>query len=331
MSDEFRTKVKIGKYEDLIDVGSKVLLVGSCFTDNMGAKFKEFRMNALVNPFGVVYNPVSIARLLNRVLLLDYCDEDELVFHNGLWHHLDFHGRFSDREKQNVCENIDSTLVEVSQYLKKAEFLILTFGTAFVYEYDGTSLIVSNCHKMPDSFFYRYRLDPEEIVEDYQDLIVDLRAFNPSLKIIFTISPVRHLKDGAHGNQVSKSSLMLAVDKLCGMFEKVFYFPAYEIVMDDLRDYRFYDEGLINPSRQTIRYIWERFSEVLLSDRAHLYTKKIAKLEKAVNHRIQDAGNEEAVRNFALKNLQFIDSISSDFPEVNLIEERNYFTTLLKE
>lgn len=328
MSSEFRTIVDIGKYESNFDVGSRALLLGSCFTDNIGSKFTENRLNALVNPFGDIYNPVSIARLLNRVIEQHYCDQEELVEQNGLWHHFDFHGRFSGTNKNEVCANINRTVQECGQFLKSADFLLLTFGTSFVYERTDTSEIVTNCHKFPSDFFIRYRLEPEEIITLYKELIVSLRVFNPGLKIIFTVSPVRHWKDGAHQNQVSKAALFLAVDKLCEVFEKVWYFPAYEILMDDLRDYRFYDERMFNPSAVAVEYIWNRFVNVLFTPRAQKFLQKIEKVKKARNHRFLHP-NAESQRRFAHKMLRLVDDIEQEFPEIVLSADREYFSQWL--
>lgn len=327
MSSEFRTIFDIGKFESSFDVDSKVLLLGSCFTDNIGSKFTENRLKALVNPFGDIYNPVSIARLLDRVINQHYCDEEELVEQNGLWHHFDFHGRFSGPVKEKVCDTINGTMEETGHFLKSADFLLLTFGTSFVYERTDTSDIVANCHKFPSDFFIRYRLEPEEIFSLYKELIVSLRVFNPGLKIIFTVSPVRHWKDGAHQNQVSKAVLFLAIDKLCEVFEKVWYFPAYEILMDDLRDYRFYDDKMLNPSAVAIEYIWHRFVEALFSSRTRKFLQKIEKVKKARNHRFL---HPDALlqRQFALKMLQLIDAIEQEFPEMDLTSDREYFEKL---
>ncbi|MGQ1890367.1 GSCFA domain-containing protein [Thermophagus sp. OGC60D27] len=328
MLSEFRTIVDVGRVEATIDVDSRVMLMGSCFTDNIGSKFVENRLHALVNPFGDIYNPVSAARLLNRVINRNLCTNRELVQHEGLWHHFDFHGQFSNPEKETVCGRINETIEQVSRFLKSADFLLLTFGTSFVYERSDTSQIVANCHKFPSAFFSRYRLEPEEIISLYKELIVSLRVFNPNLKIIFTVSPVRHWKDGAHQNQVSKAALFLAIDKLCEVFEKVWYFPAYEILMDDLRDYRFYDEKMFNPSHAAIEYIWRRFVDALFTVRAQNYLKRIEKVKRARNHRFFHPDPVLQSR-FAQKTLQLIDEIESQFPEIVLSSDREYFDKLV--
>jgi len=330
MTHEFRTIVEPGKFESLIDVGSRVFLTGSCFTDHIGRKFQEHRLPVMVNPFGVLYNPFSIGRVLERVKNRSYCQEEELVQYNGLWHHFDFHGRFSHENKKSVCREINKTIDDTSGYLGEAEFLILTFGTALVYENIESNRIVANCHKIPADRFNYYRLEPEEIVAFYKELIVSLRVFNPSLKIIFTVSPVRHWKDGAHANQLSKSVLHLAVDKLCNLFEGVWYFPAYEIMMDELRDYRFYDDGLFNPSALAVDYIWERFSNSLLTSAAQQFAAKAVRISKARKHR-HSGKDAKSFLHFLQNTLHLIQEIEQQFPDADLSDDRWYFEGLLKE
>jgi hypothetical protein len=329
MSYEFRTVVDSGKYgSDVIDIDTRVFLAGSCFADNIGAKFREGRLNAMVNPFGVIYNPISIARLFERVMERIYCNSDELVYYNDLWHHFDFHGRFSNSDDDKVCENINQALDSAYDFLQEARFLIITFGSSFVYERTDNSEVVANCHKFPSDFFNRFRLQPNEIVSLYKEMIVSLRVLNPQLNIVFTVSPVRHWKDGAHGNQLSKSVLFLAIDELCNLFDNVHYFSAFEIVMDELRDYRFYDEQMFNPSRQAVDYIWNRFSESLLTPKARQYLIQTAKVAKAHNHRTIGLSSDSYWR-FLQKSLALIDDIEHQFPEANLRDDRNYFEKLL--
>ena len=330
MQTDFRTIVKIDKFDFSVDVSSEVLLLGSCFSDNIGSRFVESRIRALVNPFGVVYNPLSIQRLLSRTMKRELCEEDELVFHNNRWHHFDFHGMFSGNDKVEVCEKINHAIESTHQFLKKSGLLIVTFGSSFVYERTDTSCVVANCHKFPNDFFSRYRLEPDEITSVYKDLIVALRVFNPGLKIVFTVSPVRHWKDGAHGNQLNKSVLFLAVNKLVEWFDGVSYFPAYEIVMDELRDYRFYDSGMFNPSDQAVDYIWQRFVEVLFTQEARSFVAQVSKIVRARNHCFKDAMKEEKIL-FFQKSLELIRNLKLQFPEANLSSDHDYFQMSLAD
>ncbi|MGM0377103.1 MAG: GSCFA domain-containing protein, partial [Bacteroidota bacterium] len=313
-----------------IDLGTRVFLTGSCFTDHIGRKFQEHRLPVMVNPFGVLYNPFSIARVLERVKDRTYCHENELVHYNRLWHHFDFHGRFSHVGKKTVCREINRVIDDAAGFLGGAKFLILTFGTSWVYENIENNRIVANCHKIPADHFTHYRLEPEEIVALYKELIVSLRVFNPSLKIIFTVSPVRHWKDGAHANQLSKSVLHLAIDKLCNLFEGVWYFPAYEIMMDELRDYRFYDDGMFNPSSLAVDYIWERFSASLLTPETRQFALKAFRINKARKHRHSGA-DEESYYGFLQNTLRFIKETEQQFPQADLSDDHRYFEGLLKD
>jgi hypothetical protein len=329
MSFDFRTKVEIEKSENPIGIDHKIFLIGSCFTDNMGARFSAHRMQSMVNPFGVLYNPLSIGRLLRRLKDDAGCREDELVEQNGLWHHFDFHGQFSGTDRAAVCRNINVRLNAAADFLKAADFLILTFGTSYVYEREDTCEVVANCHKFPARFFNRYRLHPDEIVSVYKELVLDLHIFNPNLKIIFTVSPVRHWKDGAHGNQVSKSVLLLAVDKLCNLFNKVWYFPAYELMMDDLRDYRFYDERMFNPSGQAVDYIWSRFVESWMNGRTTQFIRRVEKVVKAREHRFS-GGPSGSYLPFLKQSIALVDDIMQQFPEADLKFDRIYFEKQLE-
>jgi hypothetical protein len=330
MQTEFRTVVDIDKFNFSIDAGSEVLLLGSCFSDNIGARFVNSRLKATVNPFGVVYNPYSVAKLLERALDRKLCRENELMQRNELWHHFDFHGSFSDQDKTKVFENINKTIEETHEILKSANVLILTFGSSFVYERTDTSEIVANCHKFPANFFFRYRLDPDEIAAIYKELMVAIRMLNPGVKFIFTVSPVRHWKDGAHSNQLSKSVLFLAIDKLVEWFDGARYFPAYEIVMDELRDYRFYDPKMFNPSPQAVDYIWLRFSETVLSSRAGKFIALSSKIAKARNHRLGNVSIQES-EIFLEKSLRLVENVQNQFPETDLTVDLHYFRNLLSQ
>ncbi|WP_291860795.1 GSCFA domain-containing protein [Marinilabilia sp.] len=328
MQNEFRTVVNIKRFDLSIDVGSEVLLLGSCFSDHIGARFVDSRLKAVVNPFGVVYNPWSIARLLERTMNLELCEEDELILHNEHWHHFDFHGVFSGADKTDVSKKINQTLENTHEILGRTDYLVLTFGTSYVYERVDTSGIVANCHKMPTGFFSRYRLEPDEIVALYKELIVSLRMFNPGLKILFTVSPVRHWKDGAHGNQLSKSVLFLGINKLVELFDGVEYFPAFEIVMDELRDYRFYDPGMFNPSEQAVDYIWRRLVDSLFSNDAQKFISLASKIAKARKHRIVDPAASESLT-FIRKSIELIENIKLQFPQADLDSDHLYFKNLL--
>ena len=245
------SKWKIG-YEDT------VLMLGSCFSDEIGRQMAERKMQVTCNPFGTLYNPLSIANAIHMTEL------PELVEHDGLWHSMAHHGSFSRATKEEAEKAVAESIETMQRALEEATVVIVTFGTAWVYELSAIShqpsVIVGNCHKMPEKWFSRRRLTVEEIVEAWQPVLVQYA----DKKWLFTVSPIRHVRDGLHENQVSKATLLMAVDQMVNSTwpnGKWQYFPSYEIVMDELRDYRFYADDMVHPSNMAVEYIWERFCE----------------------------------------------------------------------
>jgi len=286
MSDElFRTKVNIPKSEFDFGYQHKAVMMGSCFVENIGAKLKSFKYQVDVNPFGVIYNPVSVCSSLRLLMEGREFIEDDLNFHNNLWFSFYHHSKFSNSDLSTCISGINEEIQKSSKELKEADFLFITFGTAWVYELLSSGKIVSNCHKLPAKDFNRYRLNVDEIVSIYKDLLVELFVFNPNVKVVFTVSPIRHWKDGANGNQLSKATLLLAVEQLTELFEQVSYFPSYEIVMDELRDYRFYTEDMLHISDSAVKYIWQRFSDTFQSDTCKQVQKQVEKFILAAKHR----------------------------------------------
>jgi hypothetical protein len=324
----FRTLVPVSKAPELMTPEDGVLFMGSCFAGNMGKYMSDARFSVLINPFGVLYNPISIADAFTAFIENSTPAKEELFFHNELWHSFSHHGQFSHPNPIEVIEKIQDSTSKGHNFLKKARFLVITFGTSYVYEHKKMQRVVANCHKFPDSDFSRYRLEPEEIIEAYKDLIIKLRVFNPDLNIVFTVSPIRHMKDGAHGNQVSKSVLLLAVEKLTALFEKVWYFPAYEIVLDELRDYRFYDEAMTHPNDIAVKYIWNKFMEATFSHESQNYYKEVQKVIRARNHQ-PSVHNTDQAHLFFQNSLDLVDSLSDQYPHVNLHGDREYFKKML--
>jgi len=323
----FRIPVVIPKSETLIELSDKILFMGSCFASNMGKLMEDARFPVNVNPFGVLYNPISIADTISSLLQPFDAGDLDFVFGNGLWHSFLHHGKFSQPTREKIINEINNCVQQTKSFLQKSDYLILTFGTAYVYEHKEKNYIVANCHKFNNNLFNRYMLEPEEIIDIYTDLIVNLRMFNPSLKIIMSVSPIRHLKDGAHGNQISKSVLLLATEKLTSRFEGVYYFPAYEIVMDELRDYRFYDSDMIQPNEMAVKYIWERFTDTYFSDETINYNREVQKIIKARNHRLSDFDIESTIQ-FINNALQQTEQLMSKYPHALLEQDREYFALL---
>ncbi len=278
---ELITKIDIsrkGRLQLTHDDG--VVLIGSCFADNVGTKLQEANFRCCVNPFGTLYNPMSIAEAIRR-------PHSSLLFQSdGIWHSWMHHSRFSAPSAEQLVDNINSAIVEAHDMLKTARLLIVTFGSAYVYRLADTGQIVANCHKQDERMFRRSRISVSDIVDEWLPLIDELQAINPQLKVMFTVSPIRHKRDGLHANQLSKAVLLLAVDELCERRPDVcLYFPAYEIMMDELRDYRFYADDMVHPSPLAAEYIWQRFSETYFDRRTQEEAEKWRKVAKREKHR----------------------------------------------
>ncbi len=275
-----------------------------------------------VNPFGVLYNPQSIAQALTMLASRCALTEEELtLFPNEGWSTWMHHSTFSCLERSEALALINARMEQASQMLLNADTLIITFGTAWVYRLRETGQTVGNCHKMPERLFIRQHLSVDEIIEEYAALLEQLWSTNPELRIIFTISPVRHLKDTLHGNQLSKSTLLLAVDALCQRFpEKSYYFPAYEIVIDELRDYRFYADDMAHPSPQAVEYVWERFVEHCTDAEAQRFMAQWAKVTKALEHRPFRPDSPQ-YRSFVAQTLNTINELKDQYPHIEVDKE----------
>ncbi len=319
----FRTIVEPAKGNFSISHITPVMLMGSCFAENIGDELKNLKFNIDINPFGVLFNPVSICRSLERLIEVKEFKEDELFYYNENWHSFMHHSRFSFPDKNKCLQEINIRLENSFEFIRKAYFLILTFGTSWVFYNVQNDQPVSNCHKMPASNFSRRLLDVNSIVKSYESLFKSLRRLNKNLNIILTVSPARHLRDGAEENQLSKSILLLAVHELCNK-GYASYFPAYEIVLDDFRDYRFYDADMVHPSRQAIEYIFEKFSNSWLNDDTKKLNNEIKDIQKAFAHRPINP-NSESFKSFSKQILEKISTLEKPYPYLDFVEERKYF------
>ena len=287
----FRTEITTSSRPGIIAHDRPVLMLGSCFTDNVGARLSDGLFDVCINPFGTLYNPASVASAFNDVASCRLFGADDLFEYQGRYHSFNHHSRFSGVDSVEVLDNINRSVAEAHDYLRdSSSVVIVTFGTAYVYEKDGC--VVSNCHKLPSSTFCRRRMSVDEIVEIWSKILSQHNK-----RFVFTVSPIRHLSDGAHDNQLSKSILLLAIEQLCDKYEQAYYFPSYEIMMDDLRDYRFYASDMIHPSEVAVEYIYKRFAQSTMT----LDTFKLAldceKLTRRLNHRFM-TDNAEAIAQF---------------------------------
>ncbi|MGE5393265.1 MAG: GSCFA domain-containing protein [Candidatus Saccharibacteria bacterium] len=319
----FFTEINIPEFPWKMDYTKSMLFFGSCFSENIGQKLLDMKFNIDLNPFGILYNPVSIANSLKLLLEKRVFTKYDLFQDQGQWNSFYHHSRFSDSNREVALGKINSRINVSHELLAKADFLLITFGTSWVYEYNRTGQIVSNCHKVPASQFKRYRLDVSDITASYSELIKELLRFNPKLKIVFTVSPIRHWKDGAVENQVSKSVLLLAIDQLIKNEANACckYFPSYELMMDELRDYRFYSEDMLHISPVAIDYIFERFSRVMITPESLITAKQVVKIRKNLSHRPVN-GTSPEYEKFLLYNMEEINKLTINFPYLNFINEK---------
>jgi len=321
---KFQTEVDIPDYGWKTGYEKKHLFMGSCFTENVGNKMSVLKYQADINPFGILYNPLSVANGLEILLEKRLFSENDLIQHQGLWHSFSHHGRFSALQAEEALEKINERIKQSSEYLNKCDYFFMTFGTAWIYRYKKTGMVVSNCHKIPSGEFIRERLSVNEIVEKYTGLLNRIWDFNPELKVVFTVSPIRHWKDGAIENQRSKAALLLAIDELTKNFgeEKTAYFPSYEIVMDELRDYRFYAEDMLHLNEIAVNHIWDIFEQAFIEKKSHDLAKKVQKIMNAVNHRPINKSSLEFL-NFLESLLKKISELESYNPFLNLKLEKD--------
>lgn len=319
-----RTIIKIEPSDLKIDHATPVALVGSCFAAEIGGKMADGKMETLVNPFGTVYNPVSVSNTISAILENRLFGEKDLYKHNDRYISLLHYTNFSSDLPGTLLDRINSKIAASRKFLEKAGFLFVTFGTARVFRLKESGMIVSNCHKLPDNLFIQEQLKLDEIILLWTKLLEDLRAFNKDLKVIFTVSPVRYLKEGAHNNQVNKSILFLAVEELLKHPASAGYFPAYELIMDDLRDYRFYAEDMLHPSKTAVDYVWEAFADSFLTSGALAIWKEARKITKALNHTFMTDSLPARIE-FANEMLRLIASLEKKSPWIDFSRELRYF------
>lgn len=280
------TRVDIPKSSFDISYQDGLMFLGSCFADQIGLKMTEHGWHGCVNPFGVLYNPLSVALGCRRILNPKPFAATDLFEHNGMVHSFMHHGKFSDYEMSTALTKINNALSDAADYFRKISCLVITFGTAYVYRLKSDGRVVANCHKIPASQFSRDLLTVNQIVDEWSDLLKWFRLVNPMIKIIFTVSPIRHWQNGAHDNQISKSILLLAEQALTEKYAAMAsYFPAYELMIDELRDYRFYADDLLHPSKVAVDYIWERFCDVYMNADTKDLLQEVEAIHRDMLHR----------------------------------------------
>lgn len=326
---EFRTKVDIPKNVPGISHSDDILLIGSCFSEHIGGRLTDAKFRCDVNPFGILYNPCSISMALRQIINKKQYTEADLFFFNERYRSYMHHGSFAADSPAETLDTINKRIEKAYDSLPHTNYLLLTFGTSRVFTLKETGQVVSNCHKMPANIFDRTCLTVNRIVEDYAELIQDIQRINPRCKILFTVSPVRHAKDGAHGNQLSKAILLLAIERLQELFPgHTAYFPSYEIVLDELRDYRFYDDDMNHPSTVAVDYVWERFSESFFLPETQTIVNECQKIKKDLLHKPFNKGSE-GHRAFLKQIVLKINEVEKKCPNLDFEKEKERCHTLL--
>ncbi|MEN3325003.1 GSCFA domain-containing protein [Mariniflexile soesokkakense] len=286
-----QTKIPLQKQSNnLIDYHSNILLLGSCFVENIGEKLSYFKFQNLENPFGILFQPKAIETLvLNAINQKEYSEKD-IFFHNEQWHCLDAHSKLSNPSKEVLLSNLNYSNESIIQQINNSTHIIITLGTAWAYRFLESNQLVANCHKVPQKQFAKELLSVETIAQSLETIVRAIKSVNSKMSIIFTVSPVRHIKDGFVENTQSKAHLITSIHQFLNQKSSIVnrqssYFPSFEIMMDELRDYRFYTEDMLHPNQTAINYIWERFQEVWISNEALQTMIRVDEVQKGLKHK----------------------------------------------
>lgn len=313
----FQTHIPLKKQKNhLINYNSKLLLLGSCFSENIGNKLSYYKFQTQQNPFGILFHPKAIETFITKVINEEKYTESDVFFHNERWHCFDAHSVVSSTSKEELLNTLNTNINSTYQHLKNTSHIIITLGTAWVYREIATDTLVANCHKIPQKKFLKELLTVEEVSESLEAINSLIKSINPETTIIYTVSPVRHIKDGFIENQRSKAHLLSAIHQVVESRNNTHYFPSYEIMMDELRDYRFYAEDMIHPNQTAIDYIWEKFSEVWFSEETLETMKEVKTIQKGLMHKPFNP-NSEAHQLFLKKLQQKKETLLQAFPFMN--------------
>jgi GSCFA family len=291
----FRTQIPISKNNNPIDYSSRIVSLGSCFAENMDEKFQYFKFQITTNPFGIIFNPVSIERIIERIVNQELFTEKDIFYHNERWHCFEVHSDLSHDDKEHFLENLNQIIQSVHAQILASTHVIITLGTSWVYKNVETNQIVANCHKVPQKNFTKELLSVEIIKKSLENIVSLVATVNKNAKFIFTVSPVRHIKDGFVENNVSKANLIIAIYSVLQvrpLGAEGAYFPSYEILLDELRDYRFYAEDMLHPNKTAIDYIWIKFFENYISENEFQTMQQVCDIQKALHHKPFDPNSE---------------------------------------
>ena len=312
-----------------INYGERLLLMGSCFTENIGLKLQAHLFETLENSHGILFNPVSVQNALMDIIANKKYTELDLFLLNDVWNSWHHHSRFSGVTQTEALDKMNGAIQEAHSYLKSAHHLVITLGSAWLYTLNENvpnhmGMVVANNHKAPANWFTRKLLQPQELLSNLQSLVAALQSFNPNLHIVFTISPVRHLREGLVENNRSKAVLIQAVHDLVSMEKNIEYFPAYEYVIDDLRDYRFYSEDLVHPNYAATQYVWEKLVDTYMSAETQSMMKQVAELQLAFNHKPFFSGSTEHQK-FLLSYIEKTMHLMAQCPQLPLEKHLHFF------
>jgi hypothetical protein len=316
---KLQTEIPLKPEENQIDYSSKILLLGSCFSENIGGKFDYFKFQNLQNPFGVIFNPISIERLIVRAIENVAFSEEDIFQHNEIWKCFDSHSELSSLDKNEFLDNLNSALQNLREALFSSTHIIFTLGTSWVYRNIEHNKIVANCHKLPQQNFKKELLSIEIISKSLQNIFDCISEINPKAIVIYTVSPVRHIKDGFAENSLSKAHLLSAIHKIiqqpATVNQQPKYFPSFEIMMDELRDYRFYAEDMLHPNKTAIEIIWQKFSKVWVSSETETLQREIVSIQNGLLHRPFNPKSEEYLQ-FSEKLQMKIKDLQKRFPHI---------------
>lgn len=313
---EFSTIVPIPDAGKPIHYETQIVSIGSCFAANMAQKFDYFQFRNLSNPTGILFHPGAIAGLISDAVAARHFSADDVFFHNGRWHSFDAHSDVSGKDQDEVISSLNRSVEALSDHLQTAGVVLITFGTAWYYTHKNSGKAVANCHKVPQKEFEKRLFSPDEVSVITLEIIESIRSVNPKAQLVFSISPVRHLKDGFVENQQSKAHLISGLHQAIQNRENCHYFPAYEIMMDELRDYRFFGPDMIHPTQTAIDYIWERFADAWISDSARAVMGEVDAIRRGLAHRAFDP-ESEAHKRFLEQLSARIAALQQRFPHIS--------------
>ncbi|MDY0015951.1 MAG: GSCFA domain-containing protein [Bacteroidales bacterium] len=321
----FRTEIHIPDSNFKLNHQHKLMLIGSCFVEHISEKLKEHKFNVFLNPYGILFNPASIAQCINDLIKNDKIPEEELHYFNEVWFSYKHHSDFSNPDKSKCIKHINKIFNESKKFMEESDFLLITLGSSIAYRLHSTQKIVSNCHKIPAKEFTKIHLSLNESVDMLSNCIENLRIINPKIKLIFSLSPVRYIKNDFMENSLSKANLRLCINELIKIFPNTFYFPSFEIMMDDLRDYRFYNSDNIHPSSLAIDYIWECFSKCYFNKETQKINDRLQDISKAYHHSAKIRTNDSC-KKFKQSYLLKINQLMQEYPFLQLEKEKKYFS-----